>query len=1571
MKTKLMAIVLCILMLVQPTMAIGMVGMESAEEIVTIIPEEVQEEATQEAEVMGDIPEMADNVLFWDDFENREVGDINTTAGGGVNLYPVYVKSGAAAVSKDTRLGKTDGGAYTDSTTGAVYKGNAKWDFVEDAEHGKVVKIGAFNGNNNDIGFDLNSIDFSEPGIYKFYFEMKQELGSKDILDTDGVTVLATATSTGVNGCWGQTYFNGVSNGSFQNPMVSATNTKNNLGNWFPVVFTYIVTGNPDGTITTRKESTGDNWTPDGITTAAGEGVTRLRNYFNYTPAKTGYGYFYLDDIKLTYDAAATVTYKNEAGATLMTEKPVPGTYELATKAELGTSYYPAYFIDGEEYIANKITLEAGQELTVTVKPNSRLFYEGFETGFELNTPLKVPHTAETSYTRAKLNGTFLREGRTEYVESGDESVSADGTIYSNQNWTVVEQASGNKALKITAQKGRYDSAGLKFQQLDISKAGTYILSFDAAEVEGSGGTWGDGQGSTEFGQPSLGGVVANAEAYKHIEYTIVATDNGDGTFNYTMTNNTNSTTKTYSNVAPVTKARQVVYFSVSSTTGNLEVYIDNIEFIYGQAVNVTYTDKAGTTLTTVASVQGKDIVLKSSTVGYNYAAQYTIDGKVYYEGETYKVPADSTGVTIKVERFSWANRPAEVPANAIFYENFDHTGTLATVLSPMTWFDDTYFTHTVPTFGSYGGARVYDTFQGKNVMKITNSSQYHGVRMSEIDLNKPGKYTATFHAYIDTPNGVGVKSDGVTPHYESTANWYDPSSTVLSGTGSNFAASGKLHGQWNDFTTSVIVNETDGVLTVGTKTIDYVDNLLWYMNWNTTSATKIANIYIDYAYITYNDPVKVTVLGMNGETLKTYDAYQNDKVWLPYVGGVYAYNGNTYESGSDFAIPADAQGEIVLRGTRAPMPSTVPANTVLYEDFQNRVVGDNIASSPVKYTTEAFDGSKIYNVGDGSRESAKYEYAPDDNKNVTMKIVATSMYGSGVYVDIPNDIPTGKYTVVNHFWVDNDELDANDVDGDGNTTEYLHSISEWCRVWYAAAADGDDGYIGASVTEIFDTADTRKTWNEYSFDFEVYEEDGVKYVGMYSNDSRTYETHALVGQDLYIKLHNTVGNSASGSVAFYHDDVYITYEAPVEISFVDENGESFAFTQDYNNMGTYTLPYAEEMGIDYLVEFVGEDGKTYYPGMTYTFEEAITAAEFVVKKTNVILFEEYDGSGDTQPTYKAGHLVEDASLPAGSVKGHKSFVWQNRTSGSTQYVLQDLKLDTPGVYTFTADCTLEVTGGTVPASYVQVAFQHSSWSAMRPRIDLTEEKPYTQISGTLTVTEGEDGQLYFHHSGNGTKKLVSDYEATNYHVFGMKVGFDMGTYPEGTADADKKKYGLRFENFKVTFDEYAPVNTGKASYRELNADNQGGPEGIRFAAYVTNGQRTLASEYGFVVTRKSMLTTDGVTDYTKLNLKGIDSVSATVTTTGKNSDGVTVVAAAAYNGTVDRVYVQDGKVFGLQGLYDTFFTAVLYGLDTDLKKSEVFVARPYAKIDGIYYYGDCHETSYNDVKSAADAANA
>ncbi len=1006
MKTKLFAIVLAMLMFVQPVMAIGMVGVESSEEVT----EQVQEKEAHEAEVMaGEYPS---NVLFYDDFDNCGLGGINNP-GEWIEVRPAYLKSGISAY-----LNNTAGIAYTDSATGAEYAGKHEWEFVTDAQHGTVLKISQFNANNNDMGFDLNNVNFSTPGIYKFYFEMKQELGSKDILDVNN-NVLATAKSTGVGGTWCQIRLTDNSWPSLEHPVLSEAVAKAKLGTWFPVVITYRVVDNGNGTITTSVTSTADPTnTPVGITTNAGVGLGRVRNYFYYFPAKTAYGHLYLDDIKLTYDSSYTVVkYVDGAGATIYVDYvAASSTYELASKETLAVSYFPAYLVDGKAVVGNTLDLTTlGSEVTVTV-----------------------------------------------------------------------------------------------------------------------------------------------------------------------------------------------------------------------------------------------------------------------------------------------------------------------------------------------------------------------------------------------------------------------------------------------------------------------------------------------------------------------------------------------------------------TRG----MPPHLPANTVLYEDFQNRTVGENVVETAVTYTTEAFDGSRIFNSYDGTK-TAKYAYTPDDSSDIAMYVVSSDQFGNGVQIDLPDDPPVGKYTVVNHFWIDNDTKNA-----DGS---YFNTVSEWCRIWYGSSKSEngmeiDDGFVGPTTSISFNKAENRKVWNEYSFSFEVYEENGTKYVKY--ND----ETHEFVGGDFKIKCHLSCSNAGSENVRVYHDDVYIICEQAKEVTatFVDENDESFDYTNTRTTFnGAYELPSAEEMGIDYLVEFVGADGKTYYPGMTYAFPEGETSAEFVVTKTNVVLFEDYKGTdGSTVPTYKGGHVAENTRLGDATVPGNGAFAWKNLIKGQTSYVLYDFALDTPGVYNFSADCELEVVSGTVPGK-VEVAFQYPGYNTLKPRIELTKANPKTTITGSVYVVKGADGQLYFYTSGNKTMRLVSNYELNDYHnAYGIKVGFDIAGYPEGTADADKEHYTLHFTNFKVTFDEYAPVNTGKASYRESNDNDKGGPEGIRFAAYVTEGQRELASEYGFVVTRKSLITTEGVTDYAKLNLEGVENVS-TSTTTAKNSDGITVVAAAAYNGTVDRIYIKDGKVFGLQGLYDTFYTAVLFGMTTDIQKSEVYVARPYAKIDGAYYYGECHETSYNKVKAAAQAANA
>ena len=170
-----------------------------------------------------------------------------------------------------------------------------------------------------------------------------------------------------------------------------------------------------------------------------------------------------------------------------------------------------------------------------------------------------------------------------------------------------------------------------------------------------------------------------------------------------------------------------------------------------------------------------------------------------------------------------------------------------------------------------------------------------------------------------------------------------------------------------------------------------------------------------------------------------------------------------------------------------------------------------------------------------------------------------------------------------------------------------------------------------------------------------------------------------------------------------------------------------------------------------------------------------------------------------------------------------------------------------------------------------------------------------------------------------------------------------------------------------IKYTPYAPTTLKLAGYK--TAETEDDDFGIRFASYVNDTQIASCNELGYIVTRRSFIETDGNADYTKLTLDGIADVSYTDTTSGVNENGVKVVAKAAYNETGMRVYAKDGTIFSeeLRGIYDTFFTGLLVGIP-DTAKDVVFVARPYAKINGVYYYGECHETSYNELYNKSNA---
>ena len=152
------------------------------------------------------------------------------------------------------------------------------------------------------------------------------------------------------------------------------------------------------------------------------------------------------------------------------------------------------------------------------------------------------------------------------------------------------------------------------------------------------------------------------------------------------------------------------------------------------------------------------------------------------------------------------------------------------------------------------------------------------------------------------------------------------------------------------------------------------------------------------------------------------------------------------------------------------------------------------------------------------------------------------------------------------------------------------------------------------------------------------------------------------------------------------------------------------------------------------------------------------------------------------------------------------------------------------------------------------------------------------------------------------------------------------------------------------------------------------GKAGLRFAALMELDVRSSAGveEYGFLITRESLLTAKGcVADDLKFGSKAPNDNG-----TGYTDEGVIYVSGANYraltgeeciydlNGTkLPTGTVDKDKNFG--------FTAVLTDIPTtEAYVNEVFVARPYIKINGSYYYGATHQTSLYQAAASIRASS-
>ena len=118
---------------------------------------------------------------------------------------------------------------------------------------------------------------------------------------------------------------------------------------------------------------------------------------------------------------------------------------------------------------------------------------------------------------------------------------------------------------------------------------------------------------------------------------------------------------------------------------------------------------------------------------------------------------------------------------------------------------------------------------------------------------------------------------------------------------------------------------------------------------------------------------------------------------------------------------------------------------------------------------------------------------------------------------------------------------------------------------------------------------------------------------------------------------------------------------------------------------------------------------------------------------------------------------------------------------------------------------------------------------------------------------------------------------------------------------------------------------------------------GLRFAATTTSANTDEASEYGWIVTRKTLLED-----------AGIGKACFTLNSSVKKSVGKNYASSEDEN--VRKHYKEEGD--------SVMITMVIYNLKPD-KYHEVFVARPYIKIGGTTYYGKPWERSIYDTAVA------
>ena len=686
-----------------------------------------------------------------------------------------------------------------------------------------------------------------------------------------------------------------------------------------------------------------------------------------------------------------------------------------------------------------------------------------------------------------------------------------------------------------------------------------------------------------------------------------------------------------------------------------------------------------------------------------------------------------------------------------------------------------------------------------------------------------------------------------------------------------------------------------------------------YHMNWTSANYNNFKAVN-DEEWVTYTE----TFVVKEADGVKSIDWTKDDG-----TTGALTYNnaGQTvhfYMVANGAGEAGTADGKISTGTTMSwylddvslsfKAPEVLAENIAVRENFENETAGGYISAKFTKapsYTTSAFASAT-----NASWSTLDYKYAEiDGNMVLVQKPGGDYKMGVGLF--------GGTY-----------------ADGDYVYSMRIYPVTEapksfTIRFTYGGATT--DVNLGNITTA---TKPVAGQWNTLSYPFRIYTEDGARKLDVCGR--------ATVDFNGTLDLANFT--TVTAGTEYYFDDILLTYEAPAvpaQISFVDTEGNAFDYTTEAT--GTYTLPAAATLGLAYAPAFTYE-GVTYAAGENVAIAKGTTEAVFVVSKSSIIL--KADGAATAAvATGEAADAVVKGTVKDGAYEC-------NYSGWGANLIADGLKLGSYGTYTFDYDV---IHSGTDEFALHTMLYNSTSGgdgvTSIQPGVLI--KNGTTHISHSVTIYE-KDGAPYFkNREGN-------EFALDTHGYFPSVRAVAMGTQSSG-------KFML--DNLTISFTPAAPEALDLVGYRIADEGGKGGPSGMRFASFVTDTQIESATEYGFIVTLKDSITTAGVADYDKVNLEGV-TADRTSSISATNSDGVKVLAGAAFNENTNKVYALDGSTFSngtisYKGVFETFFTGVLYGIPEG-QEDTIFVARPYIVVDGVFYYGNCVERSYNQVLDAA-----